>query len=149
GKREEAGQVAGERRAHRLGHRQQAGRRRQEEVQSELRQYGRPPSRSRPMPLARRLSPVPALVLALAASCGPALADEADAPKSPSELLAASQPSDWRTLDPENTLYMRIPSGQVVIELAPQFAPAHVANIRTLARVHYWDGLSIYRSQDN
>ena len=99
------------------------------------------------MPLARSLSPV--LALALAAACGPALADEADAPKSPSELLAASQPSDWRTLDPENTLYMRIPAGQVVIELAPQFAPAHVANIRTLARGHYWDGLSIYRSQDN
>ena len=99
------------------------------------------------MPLARRLSPV--LALALAATCGPALADEAEAPKSPSELLAASQPSDWRTLDPENTLYMRIPAGQVVIELAPQFAPAHVANIRTLVRGHYWDGLSIYRSQDN
>ncbi|HET7655905.1 MAG TPA: peptidylprolyl isomerase [Luteimonas sp.] len=101
------------------------------------------------MPPARSLSPVPALVLALAAACGAALADEAEAPRSPSELLAASQPSDWRTLDPDNTLYMRIPAGQVVIELAPQFAPAHVANIRALARGHYWDGLSIYRSQDN
>jgi peptidylprolyl isomerase len=37
----------------------------------------------------------------------------------------------------------------VVIELAPGFAPAHVANIKTLAHEHYWDGLSIYRSQDN
>src|SRR3546814_794593 len=44
---------------------------------------------------------------------------------------------------------MQVPGGRVVIELAPDFAPAHVANIRTLAREHYWDGLSIYRSQDN
>jgi peptidylprolyl isomerase len=44
---------------------------------------------------------------------------------------------------------MQVPAGRVVIELAPRFAPEHVANIRTLAHGHYWDGLSIYRSQDN
>jgi peptidylprolyl isomerase len=37
----------------------------------------------------------------------------------------------------------------VVIELAPQFAPAHVGNIQLLAREHFWDGTSIYRAQDN
>ena len=98
------------------------------------------------------MSPARALpfALALAAACGPAFAaEESPAPKSPSELLAASQPSDWRTLDPDHTLYMQLPAGRVVIELAPRFAPEHVANIRTLARGHYWDGLSIYRSQDN
>ena len=36
-----------------------------------------------------------------------------------------------------------------MIELAPDFAPAHVANLRTLAREGYWNGLSINRSQDN
>src|SRR5690606_23811621 len=51
--------------------------------------------------------------------------------------------------DPGNTLYMELEGGRVVIELAPDFAPAHVANIRTLARQRFWDGLSIYRSQDN
>jgi peptidylprolyl isomerase len=70
-------------------------------------------------------------------------------PKSMQELLDASSPSDWRTLDPANTLYMDLAGGRVVIELAPGFAPAHVANITTLAHEHYWDGLSIYRSQDN
>ena len=70
-------------------------------------------------------------------------------PKSMQELLDASSPSDWRTLDPANTLYMDLADGRVVIELAPGFAPAHVANITTLAHEHYWDGLSIYRSQDN
>lgn len=70
-------------------------------------------------------------------------------PRSAQELLDASSPSDWRTPDPADTLYMDLAAGRVVIELAPGFASAHVANIRTLAREHYWDGLSIYRSQDN
>jgi len=70
-------------------------------------------------------------------------------PKSMQELLDASAPADWRTLDPANTLYLDLAAGRVVIELAPEFAPAHVGNIRTLAREGYWNGLSINRSQDN
>ncbi|MDQ3288793.1 MAG: peptidylprolyl isomerase [Pseudomonadota bacterium] len=69
--------------------------------------------------------------------------------RSMGEILAASQATDWRTPDPASTLYLELDSGRVVIELAPQFAPAHVDNIRTLAREHYWNGLSINRSQDN
>ncbi|WP_305804490.1 peptidylprolyl isomerase [Stenotrophomonas sp. YIM B06876] len=69
--------------------------------------------------------------------------------RSAQQILDASPASDWRPLDPANTLYMELPGGRVVIELAPAFAPAHVANIRTLAHEHFWDGLSIYRSQDN
>src|SRR6267378_2392330 len=42
------------------------------------------------------------------------------------EILAASKPSDWRAPDPENTLYMDLPAGRVVVELAPDFAPRHV-----------------------
>lgn len=64
-------------------------------------------------------------------------------------ILDASTESDWRALDPDDTLYLELDSGRVVIELAPAFAPAHVANIRALARGHYWDGLSVYRSHDN
>lgn len=76
-------------------------------------------------------------------------ADDTPKPTTTKALLDASQPADWRTPDPANTLYMQLATGRVVIELAPQFAPEHVANIRTLAHEHYWDGLSIYRSQDN
>ena len=65
------------------------------------------------------------------------------------ELLEASSASDWRTLDPADTLYLDLASGRVVIELAPAFAPAHVGNIRTLAHEGYWNDLSINRSQDN
>jgi peptidylprolyl isomerase len=70
-------------------------------------------------------------------------------PKTMQEILDASTARDWRDLDPARTLYMDLDSGRVVIELAPEFAPAHVANIRALARAGYWNGLSINRSQDN
>jgi cyclophilin family peptidyl-prolyl cis-trans isomerase len=65
------------------------------------------------------------------------------------QVIAATQPSDWRPVDPANTLLMELPAGQVLIELAPRFAPRHVANIRTLAHEGYFDGLAIVRSQDN
>ncbi len=70
-------------------------------------------------------------------------------PKTTAELLEQSPASDWRLLDPANTLYMELASGRVVIELAPHFAPASAANIRILARAGYFDGLSILRAQDN
>jgi peptidylprolyl isomerase len=65
------------------------------------------------------------------------------------ELLDSSKPGDWRALDPARTLYLDVDAGRVVIELAPAFAPAHVANIQALARGGYWNGLSINRAQDN
>jgi peptidylprolyl isomerase len=69
--------------------------------------------------------------------------------RSAGEIIAAAADTDWRTPDPANLLYMELASGRVIIELAPEFAPEHVANIRTLARGGFWDGTSIYRSQDN
>ena len=65
------------------------------------------------------------------------------------EVLRSSTASDWRALDPQNTLYLELPAGRVVIELAPQFAPHHVANVEALARGHYFDGLAVMRAQDN
>src|ERR1700731_772580 len=70
-------------------------------------------------------------------------------PLTGADVLAASSAADWRALDPSNTLYLELPSGRVVIELAPQFAPHHVANVQALARGHYFDGLWIMRAQDN
>jgi len=79
-------------------------------------------------------------------------AQPADAPAKPrtmQQVLDASSASDWRTPDPENTLYLDLDAGRVVIELAPAFAPLHAANLRTLARQHYFDDLAILRVQDN
>ena len=70
-------------------------------------------------------------------------------PKTTAELLAQSPAADWRMLDPDNTLYMELPQGRVVIELAPHFAPLSAANIRVLAKAGYFDGLAIMRAQDN
>lgn len=75
--------------------------------------------------------------------------DAASKGKTMAEILEASTAADWRSPDPENLLVMETASGQVLIELAPRFAPAHVANVKTLAREGYWNGLSINRSQDN
>jgi len=88
-----------------------------------------------------------ALALPLAAMAAPTK----ELPPKPSvgDIVKASPQADWRQLDPANTLYMDLPTGRVIIELAPAFAPNHAANIRTLAKEGYWDGLWIYRTQDN
>jgi peptidylprolyl isomerase len=66
-------------------------------------------------------------------------------------LRAADAPPEeaWRTPDPANLLYMELPGGRVIIEMAPAFAPEHIGNIRTLAHGHFWDDTSVYRAQDN
>ena len=89
------------------------------------------------------------LALATLLASAPAIAAEPVKYRSAQEIIDAAPADAWRSLDPANTLYLELESGRVVIELAPQFAPEHAANIRTLAREHFWDGLSIYRSQDN
>ncbi|WP_158885401.1 peptidylprolyl isomerase [Rhodanobacter sp. L36] len=94
------------------------------------------------------------LVTALACACSvlafsALAADKAKPTPTAKELLAASKPSEWRRPDPQNLIYMQLPTGRVVIELAPDFTPLHAANIRTLVREHYFDGLAIIRVQDN
>jgi peptidylprolyl isomerase len=97
-----------------------------------------------------------AVALALAAPARSALAQAARAlanpgapPTSLTQILTTSPAADWRTLDPQNTLYLQLAKGRVVIELAPDFAPHHVANIEALVREGYFDGLAIVRVQDN
>jgi peptidylprolyl isomerase len=93
------------------------------------------------------------LLAALGIVPGAPGASAADAPlvkpRTMADVIAASKPSDWRSLDPQNTLYLELAAGRVVIELAPAFAPRHVANIKALVHEHYFDGLPIERSQDN
>jgi peptidylprolyl isomerase len=79
-----------------------------------------------------------------------ALADEAGTPRrTTAEVIAAASPGDLRALDPANTVYLQLAAGRVVIELAPDFAPQHADNIKTLVREGYFDGLAVIRSQDN
>jgi peptidylprolyl isomerase len=79
-----------------------------------------------------------------------ALAAAAPAPKTPTEIVAAAPASAWKTIPSDDLLVMQLASGgKVIIQLAPAFAPVHVANIRALAKAHWWDKASIYRVQDN
>ena len=68
----------------------------------------------------------------------------------PSDVIARSTAADWRSIDPDNLLVMDLADGgRVVIELAPDFAPVHVANIRAFARAGWWNSATVYRVQDN
>ena len=68
----------------------------------------------------------------------------------PTDIIAQAPAAAWRAIPAEDLLIMELRNGgQVIIQLAPQFAPVHVANIRALARGQWWDGAAIYRVQDN
>lgn len=83
----------------------------------------------------------------------PAVAATPAAPKPAptiASIVANAPTASWRPIPPEDLLVMRLAGGQrIVIELAPAFAPVHVANIRALARAGWWNGTSIVRAQDN
>ncbi len=97
-----------------------------------------------------RLQALAAALLVAACASAPAGSEAQKAPvPSMGEILEQSPASDWRAVDPENMIYMDLPTGRVIIELAPEYAPNHTVNIRALARAHYWDGAAIVRSQDN
>ncbi|WP_120718012.1 peptidylprolyl isomerase [Tsuneonella amylolytica] len=98
------------------------------------------------------------LILAAALLAAPALAQQAEAPAAPSpgEIVSAAPLSEWMAIAPEDLLVMdlapdaRGKARRVVIQLMPPpFSQPWVANIRTLAKAQWWDGLAIVRSQDN
>jgi peptidylprolyl isomerase len=51
-------------------------------------------------------------------------------------------------LDKENTLYIDLKDGRVVIEMYPKLAPKHVAQIKKLALEHKYDGIVFHRVLD-
>src|SRR6266850_2735884 len=50
--------------------------------------------------------------------------------------------------DLENTLYLDVPAGRVVIEMRPDLAPATVAQIKELTRRGFYDGIVFHRVID-
>jgi len=81
-----------------------------------------------------------ALLLVLVA----AGATAADAPAKPDD----SPPAAWREVSPDNLILVETRYGTVAIELAPDFAPNHVARMRQLLRNHFFDGRTFYRVID-
>ena len=50
--------------------------------------------------------------------------------------------------DPENTLYLDLDYGRVVIRMRPDLAPKHVARIKSLVRGGFYDGVLFHRVID-
>jgi peptidylprolyl isomerase len=78
-----------------------------------------------------------------------ASAEEAEKPLSAAELLAQAPAEAWRSVDPQRLALLVLDSGTVYFELAPQFAPGHVEQLRELIAANYFEGLAVLRSQDN
>jgi len=72
---------------------------------------------------------------------GPAVAPKAAAPSGPG-------PGDWRTPDPNDVLVIDTNKGRILVEMIPEVAPQHVAQIRALAHEGFYDGLKFFRVID-
>jgi peptidylprolyl isomerase len=59
-----------------------------------------------------------------------------------------SPPQAWREVSPDNLILIDTRYGTVAVELAPDFAPNHVARMRQLLRKHFYDGRTFYRVID-
>jgi peptidylprolyl isomerase len=63
-------------------------------------------------------------------------------------VLALNLGGPVSAADLENTLYLDVPKGRVVIELRPDLAPKTVARIKELARKGFYDGIVFHRVID-
>ena len=63
-------------------------------------------------------------------------------------MFAAAANAAAPARDPENTLYLQLKDGRVVIELRPDLAPEHVKRIKELTRQGFYDGLVFHRVID-
>lgn len=66
----------------------------------------------------------------------------------PVSAMSAPDPKNWQELDYENALIMETTKGQVIIEMTPEAAPQHVAQIKAIARAGAYNGLTFFRVID-
>ncbi|HEY8002620.1 MAG TPA: peptidylprolyl isomerase [Phenylobacterium sp.] len=92
----------------------------------------------------------------LVAACVAAVAaSAAAAPKKPPPVAAkpaapaAPGPADWRSPDPNDVLVIDTNKGRILVEMVPEAAPQHVAQIRALAHENFYDGLRFFRVIEN
>jgi len=88
----------------------------------------------------------------LLASVAALLIGAAPPPKllTPSDIVTQSPVAAWKAIPADDLMVLDLANGgRVIIQLAPSFAPVHVANIKALSRGGYWNGATIYRVQDN
>ena len=63
-------------------------------------------------------------------------------------LMVVFMAAGAKAVDLENTLYLDLKDGRVVIQLLPDLAPKHVARIKELAREGFYDGVKFHRVID-
>ena len=56
--------------------------------------------------------------------------------------------SAWRDIDPENLLIIDTDYGQIGVELYPEIAPRHVAQVKALTRQGFYDRITFHRVID-
>jgi len=66
----------------------------------------------------------------------------------PTEAGFTAPDEAWRTVDPENMIVIDTKYGDIAIELYPEIAPNHVAQIKALARSGFYDNVPFHRVID-
>jgi peptidylprolyl isomerase len=87
-----------------------------------------------------------ACAVALSVTAGPALARPKKLPAAPE--IPAVRDVDWVKIDPDNLLVIDTSRGRLLAELYPSMAPKTVERIKTLAKRHFYDGLTFFRVID-
>ena len=60
-------------------------------------------------------------------------------------VVMSSMSEAETTADPENTVYLDLKDGRVVIQLLPELAPKHVERVKELCRKGFYDGTPFHR----
>ncbi len=98
----------------------------------------------------RRLGAIAVILFLAGCATVPSWTPRVEKAIEPSEVIAAAPSADWQEIPAHDLLVMDLGNGgRIIIQLAPEFAPVHVANIRAFARAKWWGDASIYRLQDN
>ncbi|MEM7729957.1 MAG: peptidylprolyl isomerase [Pseudomonadota bacterium] len=64
------------------------------------------------------------------------------------ETVVSFPDAAWRTVDPENLMLIDTAYGTIGVELFPEIAPKHVAQVKALARDGFYDGVIFHRVID-
>jgi len=99
-----------------------------------------------------RLGTLALACLMAVAACGEDTASDTDTVEATrTEVVAAPSETEETVMavtDPENAIVIELEGGNVIIDLAPDLAPNHVARVKELAREGFYDGIVFHRVID-
>lgn len=86
-------------------------------------------------------------------ACNKQFVDQSIQPKTvnqptPTAVIANAEASEWLLLNEENTMYLKLESGVVIIQMLTDLAPKHVENTKALIREGIFDDSNFYRVID-